>query len=469
VHERCKTPIEFLKSKQWYIRVLDKKQELLDAGAELNWFPQHMKVRYDHWVQNLNWDWCISRQRHFGIPIPVWMDGEEVVLPSLEELPVDPSVSKPKNYSGDVNSLVGEIDVFDTWMTSSVSPEIARNWVSKGDYNIKYRDEPMSLRPQAHDIIRTWLFYTLTKSVFHFKRVPWKDVVISGHAQDPHGKKMSKSLGNIVEPQKMIEKYSADALRFWASGSKLGDDLPFQEKDLLTGQKMVTKLWNASKFSLMHLKDFDSGDVTEVMDKWLMSKLARVVKNCTDSFDKYEYSKNKQEVEKFFWHLFCDHYLEIVKDRLYKPEERGIKGKESGQAALYKSLLTILKLIAPIMPHISEEIFQLYFTDKENVKSIHISMWPKFTENKLDERSEKAGDFAIDIINLVRKYKSEQQMSMKEELQKLVLICSEENFIDLVKSVEGDLKSVLKVKEISFGGETSLVSDKFGIRIGISK
>ena len=469
VHERCKTPIEFLKSKQWYIRVLDKKQELLDAGNEINWFPQHMKVRYDHWVQNLNWDWCISRQRHFGIPIPVWINKEtdEVVLPTLDELPVDPSSSKPNNYSGNVDNLIGEVDVFDTWMTSSVSPEISRNWADKGEYDIEYDEiKPMSLRPQAHDIIRTWLFYTVAKSVFHFKRIPWKNVVISGHAQDPHGKKMSKSLGNIVEPEKMIEKFSADALRFWAAGSKLGDDLPFQEKDLLTGQKMVTKLWNASKFALMHLEDYSDGKVSCVYDKWLLSKLMRAVKSSTESFDKYEYSKAKSEVEKFFWHVFCDHYLEIVKDRLYKPDERGVPERVSGQAALYKSLLSILKLVAPIMPHISEEIYQLYFA-KLGEKSIHISRWPKFEEGLVDEKAEKAGDYGVDVINLVRKFKSEKQMSMKEELSKLVLVHTDSDFIDLIKSIEADLKSVLKVKEISFGGDTSLVSEKFGIKVEI--
>jgi valyl-tRNA synthetase len=466
VHERCKTPIEFLKSKQWYIRVLDKKQELLNAGNEINWFPSHMKVRYDHWVQNLNWDWCISRQRHFGIPIPVWMNGEEVVLPSLDELPVDPSNSRPKNYSGDVDALVGEVDVFDTWMTSSVSPEISRNWVHKGDYDISYEDIPMSLRPQAHDIIRTWLFYTIAKSLFHFKRIPWKNIVISGHAQDPHGKKMSKSLGNIVEPQKMIEKFSADALRFWAAGSKLGDDLPFQEKDLLTGQKMVTKLWNASKFALTHLEDYSDGKISCVYDKWLISKLQRIIKESTESFDKYEYSKTKSEVEKFFWHLFCDHYLEIVKDRLYKPDERGVQERISGQTALYKSLLSILKLVAPIMPHITEEIYQLYFA-KNGEKSIHISSWPMYDSSLVNEQAEKAGDFGVDIINLVRKFKSEQQMSLKDELSKLVLVHPDTDFIDSIKSIEADLLSVLKVKEISFGGDTSLETERFKIKVGI--
>ncbi len=467
VHERCKTPIEFLKSKQWYIKVLDKKQELLEAANQITWYPEHMKVRYDHWVQNLNWDWCISRQRHFGIPVPVWTHKEtgEVILPSVEELPVDPTKDAPQGYAKE--DLIPETDVLDTWATSSVTPEIARNWVHKGEYKIDYVNEPFSLRPQAHDIIRTWLFYTLVKSWYHHGRVPWKDVVISGHAQDPSGRKMSKSLGNIVEPSIMLDKYSADALRFWAAGSKLGDDLPFQEKDLLTGQKFVTKMWNASKFCIMHLEDYSSGEITETFDKWLISKLQKLIRECTETFDKYEYSRTKAEVEKFFWHTFCDQYLEIVKDRLYNPDARGVEERKSAQKSLYITLLSILKLIAPIMPHISEEIYQLFFANKEKNKSIHISSWPEIDSSLENHTVEVAGDIGVDIINTVRKYKSENQLSLKAELKQLVLRSDEPDFVKLVTSVESDLKSVLSVQEIIFEGETTLETEKFGVNVGI--
>jgi valyl-tRNA synthetase len=490
VHERCKTPIEFLKTKQWYIRVLEHKQELLDAGNKIRWFPEHMKIRYQHWVENLGWDWCISRQRHFGIPIPVWFekDTHKIILPELDELPVDPSNSKPKNHPNPEN-LIGEIDVLDTWATSSVSPEISRNWVSKGEYDITYQDYPMSLRPQAHDIIRTWLFYTIVKSLYHFNRIPWKDVVISGHAQDPHGKKMSKSLGNIIEPQEMIKKYSADALRFWAAGNKLGDDLPFQEKDLLTGQKSVTKLWNASKFSLMHLQDyknpqmskklqsdfsghledFQQAEVTQIFDQWILSKLHKLIKSCTDNFEKYEYSRTRLDVDKFFWHTFCDQYLEIVKDRLYNPDVRGIEERKSAQNSLYQTLNSILKLLAPIMPHITEEIYQLYFAEKEGKKSIHISSWPKCDKNLINEKIELTGDLGVDIINTVRKYKSDNQLSLKEELNSLTLISEEPDFQELINSIKDDLQAVLKIKQIKFTGSTNFESEKFEIKIGIEK
>ncbi|MEK6901233.1 MAG: class I tRNA ligase family protein, partial [Nanoarchaeota archaeon] len=424
VHERCKTEIEFLKTKQWYIKILDKKEELLEAANHITWYPAHMKVRYDHWVQNLNWDWCISRQRHFGIPVPVWRctKCQEYVLPELQDLPVDPVVDIPSQPCRcGSKSFVGETDVLDTWATSSLTPQIAGNWAHKGEYDFPFQEkESFSLRPQAHDIIRTWLFYTIVKSVYHHGRVPWKQVMISGHAQDPHGRKMSKSLGNIIEPQEMIKKYSADALRFWAAGSSLGDDLPFQEKDLVTGQKFATKLWNASKFSLIHLEDFNPAQHVrkrEVFDQWLLSKLQRLIQNCTDSFERYEYSKSKAEVEQFFWHVFCDQYLEIIKDRLYNGSIRGFDARQSAQEGLYEGLCTILKLIAPVMPHITEEIYQLYFAGKEkqnsieHQKSIHLSSWPKYDENLINEHIELVGDIGVDIIGTVRKYKSEQHVS----------------------------------------------------------
>ncbi len=475
VHERCKTEIEFLKTKQWYIKVLDRKEELLEAAKQIVWYPEHMRVRYDHWVQNLNWDWCISRQRHFGIPIPVWncKSCQKMILPELKDLPIDPQLHSPKKAcSCGSKEFIVETDVLDTWATSSLTPDIASNWKDQGEYDYKYTDQPFSLRPQAHDIIRTWLFYTLVKSWYHHRRVPWKQVMISGHALDTQGRKMSKSLGNIIEPQLMIQKYSADALRFWAAGSKLGEDLPFMEKDLLTGQKFINKLWNASKFNLLHLDDYNPYEKiknTEVFDRWLLSKLQKLIQESTDSFELYEYSRIKSEVEQFFWHTFCDQYLEIVKDRLYNPAQRGTEARKSAQQGLYWGLLGLLKLIAPVMPHISEEIYQLYFAQKEEEKSIHTSSWPEFMKELIDEEAELTGDLGIDIIDLVRKFKSEQKMSLKDEIKELVLFSYEEHFQESICDIIGDLKAVLRVKEINFQGNTNLETEKFKVKVGIVK
>src|SRR3989344_5964165 len=263
VHERCGTELEFLKKQQWQIKVLDKKEELLEIAQKINWYPEHMKVRYEHWVKNLQWNWGISRQRYYGVPFPVWYCKrcQEVLLPLEQDLPVDPREEKCKSKCSCSSPIIEpEMDVMDTWMTSSVSPEINADWKGKEE---RKHFLPMSLRPQAHDIIRTWAFYTIVKSYYHHDNIPWKDIMISGHGQDPSGQKMSKSKGNFVIAQESIAKYSADAFRFWAASVKLGDDLPYQEKDLLTGQKFITKLWNASKFSLMHLEDYQPGKAAE--------------------------------------------------------------------------------------------------------------------------------------------------------------------------------------------------------------
>jgi len=298
---------------------------------------------------------------------------------------------------------------------------------------------------------------------------PWNDCFIHGWILDPKGKKMSKSKGNVVEPLSMIEKYSADALRYMAGGPKLGEDLPFPEKDLLTGQKFINKFWNASKFSLMHLKDYKKSKVTEIFDQWLLSKLHKVIKDSTESFDRYEYSKTKSEVEKFFWQTFCDQYLEIVKDRLYNPDSRGKEARKSGQESLFQTILTVIKMVAPIMPHITEEIYQLYWAKKEGCKSVHISNWPKFNSKLVNEKAELAGDLGVDIINAVRKYKSEKQMSLKEELAELILVSKDKDFEKNIKSIEDDLKAVLKVKEIKFSGKTSLETEKFKVKINVKK
>jgi valyl-tRNA synthetase len=475
-HERCGTEIEFLKKQQWQIKLLDKKEELLEIAQKVNWHPEHMKVRYEHWVKNLQWNWGISRQRYYGVPFPVWYCKKcgGILLPEEKELPVDPREEK---YKGKLNGkcscgsteFIPEMDVMDTWMTSSCTPEINADWGSK-----KERKEflPMSLRPQAHDIIRTWAFYTLAKSYFHHNNIPWRDIMVSGHGQDPHGQKMSKSKGNFVVAQEVIDKYSADAFRFWAASVKLGDDLPYQEKDVLTGHKFVNKLWNASKLSLMHLDDYqskNSNKPTEVFDKWMLSKLQKLIKISTESFDQYEYSKSKSEVENFFWHVFCDYYLEIVKDRLYNPEKRGVKARQSAQLGMEQGLLNVLKLMAPIMPHITEEIYQLYFAGQEKKKSIHIADWPETNEKLIDDFSEGVGALGVDVINTIRKFRSANQMSMKDELQEIVLVSELPDFQKKISLIIGDLKAVMKVKELRFEGETTLESETFKIQIGITK
>ena len=451
VHERCGTEIEILNSKQWFIKYLDLKNRFLDAGRKLNWHPKHMINRYENWIKGLQWDWCISRQRFFGIPIPVWYCKKcsEIILADEKQLPVDPLKDKPlKKCKCGSNEFIPEKDVLDTWATSSLTPQIAASLYPEL-YDKLY---PMSLRPQAHDIISFWLFNTVVKSQVHNDKNPWKDVVISGWALDPHGKKMSKSKGNVVEPQVVLEKHGADALRFWASSSRLGEDLPFQEKELVAGQRTITKLWNASKFVFMNLNDHKSEKPKnlEIIDKWILSKLNKLIKECTESFEEYEYSRVKSETEKFFWHTFCDNYLEIVKDRLYNPEKRGEIARLSAQYTLYNSLLTIVKLFAPIMPYITEEVYQDYYKKELKEKSIHLLSWPKFDAKLIDNEIEVVGDKAVEVISFVRKEKATRGKSLKDKVK--LLICDIK-----LKIIEEDLKAVTQAENIEYGNELKIV------------
>ncbi|MEK6856754.1 MAG: valine--tRNA ligase [Nanoarchaeota archaeon] len=447
VHERCGTEIEILMTEQWFVRYLDLKEKFLELGNKLHWHPAHMKNRYDNWAKGLKYDWCISRQRFFGVPFPVWYcaNCSEIIFAKESTLPVDPlkdkiPVSKcPKCHS---NKIVPEKDVFDTWMTSSLTPQISKSLT-------KSKVFPMDLRPQAHDIISFWLFNTVVRSFLHEKKLPWKNVVISGWALDPDGKKMSKSKGNVIEPQEMIEKYSADALRFWAASSKLGEDIPFKEKELATGQKTIIKLWNASRFSFQHLKNYKPKKPRlKAFDAWQLSKLNSLIKTCTETFENYEYFRTKSDTENFFWNTFCDNYLEIIKNRLYNPSNK--EEKESAQYVLHLSLLSILKLFAPIMPHVTEELYQEHFKNHEKKKSIHNTPWPKYDKKLINKKIEKEGDEIIEIIAKVRQFKTSNQKSLKEEIN-LTLPTQYKNSEFL-----SDLKAVTNAKELKFGNELNI-------------
>ena len=449
VHERCGTEIEFLVTKQWFIKYLDLKKQFLEQGKKLNWYPKHMKVRYDNWVKGLQWDWLISRQRYFGVPFPLWYckNCKGVILAEDSQLPVDPLKENPKNPCEKCKSkgFIPEKDIMDTWATSSLTPQIVASLMPKA-YNKIY---PMTLRPQAHDIITFWLFNTVVKSYLHNKKLPWKDVMISGHGLDPQGKKMSKSKGNLIDPVGLLEKYPADAIRFWAAGSRLGDDLPYQEKDVHTGQRTITKLWNASRFTFLQLKDYKNKKPKklEPIDKWILVKLNKIIGVSTQELERYEYSKVKSEVENFFWNTFCANYLEISKDRLYNPQKRGKEAKLSAQYTLYHSILSILKLFAPLMPFITEEIYQQHYKNKEKHKSIHISSWPKADKKLIDKKTEDLGNRFVEIVENVRQHKSQNKKSLKTEI-KLTLDKKDYN---MLKPTLEDLKAVTSAREIKQG------------------
>ncbi|MBS3137420.1 valine--tRNA ligase [Candidatus Woesearchaeota archaeon] len=468
-HERCGTEIEILNTKQWFVNYLDLKEEFIERGKQINWHPQFMRVRLDNWIHGLQWDWCISRQRFSGVPIPVWYckSCNAVTLADESQLPVDPLKAHPKQHcSCGSNEFVPEKDILDTWATSSLTPQLA---VQLFDKQLQQKLFPMSLRPQSHDIITFWLFNTLVKTHLHHNTIPWRNVMISGHALDAHGRKMSKSLGNIVEPQKVIEKYGADCLRYWAAGSKLGDDLPYQEKDLVTGQKMITKLWNVAKFCSIHLHDYNGAfpEKFELIDQWLLYKLSLIIKEGTESFQNYEYSRTKIIIDDFFWYTFCDYYLEIIKDRVYNPDRRGHAARISAQFTLDYTLDVLIKLLAPIMPHITEAIYQTMFIQHEKSTSIHLTQWPDVKEQFLTEEFRKAGFIGDDIaaiIGVVRKHKSATNVSLKTELKSLVIDCTSEERKNLELALD-DLKATVISREIDFNSAKGECTEKIKVDV----
>jgi len=457
-HERCDTPIEFVHSKQWFIKYLDLKKDMLRWGDEFDWFPHHMKNRYDNWVQGLQWDWCVSRQIYFGIPIPVWYckKCDAVIAAREEDLPVDPLEDKPpvdKCPECGHEEFEGESDIFNTWATSSLTPTIVKDLFKNKPVYEELVNNPMSMRPQGHDIISFWLFNTVVKSQLHHEMKPWNDCFINGWMLDPKGKKMSKSKGNVIEPQIMIQKYCADALRYLAGGSKLGDDLSFQEKEMLSGNKMVNKVWNATRFAIMNLEGFDHTTKLEdvelrPMDKWALSKLQKTIASSTESFDKYEYSKAFASTTKLFWGTICDNYLEFCKDRLYNPESRGDKEKLATQFTLYHLFNETLKMIAPIMPHITESVYQRYFSEKEGVKSIHLAKWPEVQEHLLNEQAEVAGDYIISLNSGTRKFRSEKNVSLKK--RGTFIIECDDNHKEMILAAKKDFASTANLTEIRF-------------------
>lgn len=460
VHERCGQPMEIGIKNQWFIDILSHKKDFIDAGNKINWYPNHMKHRYINWVENLEWDWCISRQRYFGVPFPVWYCKKcgKPIIAELEDLPVNPLVDSPKKpCQCGCNEFIPETDVMDTWATSSVSPLINMDWIKNG---LKV-ELPMSLRPNAHDIIRTWDFYTIVKSLYHTGEIPWENAMISGHVLIDKKEKVSKRKNNSkLEPEEVIKEFSADAVRYWATSGSLGQDILFSEEKMRNGKKLINKIWNASKFVLMHMSDFDINRnvVLLPMDKWIINKYNVMFDNFSKYMEKYELGLALNELEHFFWD-FCDNYIEIVKNRLYKPEIYGYEAKYSGQKSSFYVLFGMLQLFAIYMPHITEEIYMNYFNQFFKEKSIHLTSIGKIEMGCSDDIL-KNGDAAVEVISRVRRYKSENNLSLKTEIDSITLYSPINNYL---KSVEDDIKATTNVSRILYETSESLeviINDK---------
>ncbi len=446
-HERCGREVEYTLMKQWFIDIMSHKEDFLRIGNEINWYPSHMHNRYEEWVNNVAWDWCISRQRYFGVPFPVWYCKEcgEPIFVSKEQLPVNPLTDTPpveKCSKCGCKEFIPESDVMDTWATSSVTPLINMKYGEKDNYESILK--PMSLRSNASEIIRTWDFYTIVKSYYHFGIRPWDNVMISGFVMANKGEKISKSKGNSkVEPLDLIKRYSADVVRYWAASGRLGTDITYSEETLLRGKKLVNKIWNVSKLIQMHLQDYQDKDFDdfEYVDKWILGNFIKMEKEYIKYLDNYEIGLALNILEKFFWN-FCDNYIEIVKHRLYRPEEFGEKARYSGQKTVYMLLYKLLQDFSVFFPFITEEIYQDIYHD---MKSIHITEIKPLNYSFDDEMLN--GDLMCEIISAVRGEKSSNNLSLKTTVKKLDIDCSA-GIKDAIKQSEKDFKATLFIEKL---------------------
>ena len=419
VHERCGTPAEFVLSEEWFIKINEEKPIWKSYAQKLNWFPKSKVKDYELWVDSIKWDWCISRQRYYGVPFPVWYceKCQEPIFASEEELPVNPSETQPKIESCPkcgAKSFVPENDVMDTWATSSCTPFLLRELVKKAE--TKKKMFPTSLRPNAFEIIRTWDFYSIVKSHYHFGGVPFHDVMISGHGLDDKGRKISKRLGNYKPSGELIKEYGADAIRYWATGATLGQNLRFNAEEIKKGKKTTIKLWNVARFLTMEETKITgefSAENLEPADCWILEELNQTIQKVTEAFDRYTYAKARDEIDTFFWSKFTDCYLEFVKYRIFGEDENT---KKAAKQTLEKVFLGVLKMYAPILPFVTEELYLALFGETEKEKSLHVSAWPEVTKinNKTD-----ISDFneALSAIFEIRKYKSENNISLGKEIE----------------------------------------------------
>jgi len=448
---RCKTPIEILVKNQWFVAVKEMVEDIKETTGQIKWTPEYMETRLLNWTGSMDWDWCISRQRIFATSIPLWYCSEcgKVHVATEDMLPVDPTQDKPEGRCECGNGdFIGETDVLDTWMDSSISPLSITGWPDES-FKEYY---PASLRPQGHDIIRTWAFYTILRCKALTGERPFDEIVINGMVFGEDGHKMSKSRGNVISTEAVLKDYGADALRLWAANSVPGSDVPFAWKDVKYGYKFIRKFWNAFRFINMHIEGFKiSMSKEEIyknlnpMDKWILSKLNRIVADVTESIDSYNFANAVNKIQAFVWHDFCDEYIEAVKYRLYGDADELKKSKETAQYTLQTVILTSLKLLAPLTPHFTDEIYK-YMEDGEI--SIHKTSWPEFEVELVDEVSEEIGKTGVELIGEIRRFKSSKGISLNTKIKTLNIYTSDSHLTRTINELTPDIKGTMRIEDL---------------------
>jgi valyl-tRNA synthetase len=452
-YEKGDRPLEIVTSRQWFIKTMEFRERLLQRGRELHWHPAYMQARLENWINGLNGDWCVSRQRFFGVPFPVWyrvredgaIDYEARMLPSDDRLPIDPSTDVPDGYRPDQRNqpggFAGDPDIMDTWATSSLTPQIAGRW--EEDPDLFSRVFPMDVRPQAHDIIRTWLFSTLLRADMEHGSLPWLNAAISGWVLDPDRKKMSKSKGNVVTPLGLLEEHGSDGVRYWAASGRPGTDTAFDTGQMKVGRRLAIKLLNASKFVLSRPEPV--GPVTHLLDKGLLTSLRALVADATRALEAYDYARALQITESFFWSL-CDNYLEMVKSRRYG--DHGDAAAASANATLLVAISVLNRLFAPYLPFATEEVWSWWQSG-----SVHRASWPTVDEVDQgaapDPTAQRALDAAIDVLGEIRRVKSVERRPLKAKISVATVSCTAD-VRALLREVEGDVRPAAGVDRFEY-------------------
>ncbi|MCX8175551.1 MAG: class I tRNA ligase family protein, partial [Candidatus Micrarchaeota archaeon] len=445
VHDRCKKPVELLLSMQWFAKITDRSRRIVEDARRIRWIPEFGISYLIDWAEFVEWDWVISRQRVFGTPLPFWIGKKSGrVYPAEEsELPFNPH-SKPSKIASDGEELVAETSTCDCWVDSSITPLIISRWQEDGEFFA--RTYPADLRPQGVEIVRTWAFYTIYRCALLTGKPPFREILLNGNVLAPDGKKMSKSLGNIIEPDRLLEDYSADAVRIWAALSgAMAKDRPFSYQDMQYAKSFINKVINAAKLVERGCADYGGAPPAEstlrAVDRWILSRFQKIKKEAGEDWKGYQFHHATKLLQDFFWHEYCDFYLEYVKHRLYQPEIYGQESRRAAQFAMRTVLLETMQLLAPVAAHLAEEVWQAFNPQK----SVHLSQWPKAEEGLLDEEAERQVEFLNSVVSAARNWKAERKLPLNAEIPSAAISCEFD-----IAPIREEILATAKISNIKF-------------------